>query len=148
MPQERLMALLTEHRQRAGPGVLVGVLGGRLSEGIDYPGRDLEAVVVVGTPYPKPTAHQRALLQYYDRRTGHGWDYAVTAPALRRLRQAIGRIRRSADDQGIVILLDERSAPLMRRAGYAVDLVPAEEAVRRLDAWHPDTFKEDPEMGR
>lgn len=134
MGQDQLMGLLTAHRQ-SEDGLLVGVMGGRLSEGIDYPGQDLEAMLLVGTPYPKPTAHQRALLQYYDRKTGHGWDYAVTAPAVRRLRQALGRIRRSPDDHGLVILLDERSGPLLGRAGYRVQTVGIDDAVDRLAAW-------------
>jgi DNA excision repair protein ERCC-2 len=149
MPQDELVSMIAGHRARAGPSLITGVLGGRLSEGIDYPGQDLEAVIIVGTPYPKPTAHQRALFQWAERSTGNGWEFTVTAPALRRLRQAIGRIRRGPADQGLVVLVDERSAPLLRRAGMTVDTVEPEAAVDMLASWAPDdTLKSDATLER
>ncbi len=92
-----------------GAGVLLGVTGGRIAEGIDFPGEELEAVVVVGLPYPKPTAKREALRQYLDRRTGHGWEYLVEAPAQRALLQSLGRMIRSENDRGIGIILDHRA---------------------------------------
>jgi DNA excision repair protein ERCC-2 len=90
--------------------VLLGVTGGRVAEGIDFPGEDLEAVVVVGIPYPKPTAKREALRQFWEARTGSGWAYAFEAPAQRAILQAIGRMIRSEHDRGIAILLDRRAA--------------------------------------
>ncbi|HID74302.1 MAG TPA: ATP-dependent DNA helicase, partial [Thermoplasmata archaeon] len=89
--------------------VLFGVMGGRAGEGMDFPGEQLEMVIIVGLPYPKPTARQRALQHYYDLRFGRGWEYTVHAPAARRVRQAIGRIVRSETDRGMALILDRRA---------------------------------------
>jgi len=89
--------------------VLIGVAGGRLSEGIDYPNQELEAVVLVGIPYPKPTAKREALRRFLDASTGKGWEYTVEAPATRAILQASGRMIRSEHDRGIAIILDRRA---------------------------------------
>jgi len=89
--------------------VLLGVAGGRLSEGIDYPDEELEAVVMVGIPYPRPTAKREALRRFLDEKTGHGWAYTVEAPARRQILQAVGRMIRSENDRGIAIILDKRA---------------------------------------
>jgi len=90
--------------------VLIGVAGGRLAEGIDYPNEELEAVVLVGIPYPRPTAKREALRRYLDLTTGKGWEYTVEAPATRMILQACGRMIRSEHDRGIAIILDRRAA--------------------------------------
>ncbi len=89
--------------------VLLGVAGGRLSEGIDYPDEELEAVVLVGIPYPRPTAKRLALREFLDKTTGRGFEYTIEAPAQRVIRQAVGRMIRSENDRGIAILLDRRA---------------------------------------
>ena len=94
--------------------ILIGVAGGRLSEGIDYPDEELEAVVLVGIPYPRPTAKREALRQYLDARTGRGWEYTVEAPAERAILQATGRMIRSEHDRGIAIILDRRAPSFAR----------------------------------
>ncbi len=90
--------------------ILLGVAGGRLSEGIDYPSQELEAVVLVGIPYPRPTAKREALRQFLDATTGKGWEYTVEAPAARAILQACGRMIRSEHDRGIAIVLDRRAS--------------------------------------
>ncbi|HYA54503.1 MAG TPA: helicase C-terminal domain-containing protein, partial [Thermoplasmata archaeon] len=89
--------------------VLLGVAGGRLSEGIDYPDEELEAVVLVGIPYPRPSAKREALRTYLDASTGKGWEYTVEAPAQRAILQACGRMIRSENDRGMAIILDRRA---------------------------------------
>ncbi len=89
--------------------VLLGVAGGRLAEGIDYPDEELEAVVLVGIPYPRPTAKREALRRFLDETTGRGWQYTVEAPAQRAILQACGRMIRSEHDRGIAIILDRRA---------------------------------------
>ena len=89
--------------------VLLGVAGGRLSEGIDYPDEELEAVVMVGIPYPRPTARREALRAYLNTTTGKGWEYTMEAPAQRAILQACGRMIRSENDRGIAIILDRRA---------------------------------------
>jgi DNA excision repair protein ERCC-2 len=103
-----LFDLVEDFKESKG-GILASVLGGRLSEGMDYPGRSLEQVIVVGIPYPKPNARQRALSAYYDIKFHKGWEYTVHAPASRRLLQAIGRMIRSESDRGVGYILDRRA---------------------------------------
>jgi len=94
--------------------VLLGVTGGRLAEGIDYPDEELEAVVIVGIPYPKPTAKNEALRRFLDASTGRGWEYTVEAPAARSIVQACGRLIRSEHDRGLAIILDRRAPTFAR----------------------------------
>ncbi|HZY91328.1 MAG TPA: ATP-dependent DNA helicase [Thermoplasmata archaeon] len=95
--------------------VLLGVTGGRIAEGIDFPDEELEAVVVVGIPFPRPTAKREALRAFWDRETGRGWEYAMEAPAQRAILQSIGRMIRSEHDRGIAVILDRR-APIFAAA--------------------------------
>ena len=121
-------------------GTLVSVVGGRISEGLDFPDQELEVVVVVGLPYAKPSARGEALIRFYDRRFGRGWEWAVKAPMLRKTLQAAGRLIRTPTDRGVVVLLDRRAA-LLRDAfpGLQVTADPAREVERffRLPAARP-----------
>jgi DNA excision repair protein ERCC-2 len=92
-----------------GGSVLLGVQGGRNSEGGDFPGLTMESVVVVGVPYAKPTPRMEALISYYDSRFNQrGRDYAYVLPAMTRAIQAAGRPVRRLDDRGVIVLLDQR----------------------------------------
>lgn len=106
---DELMAQVHAFKAARG-GTLVSVMGGRLSEGIDFPDAELEVVVIVGLPYPKPTAKGAALVRFYDRRFGRGWEWAVKVPMLRKLLQAAGRLIRTPTDRGVVVVLDRRAA--------------------------------------
>jgi DNA excision repair protein ERCC-2 len=97
------------HKQGRSGGVILGVSGGRIAEGLDFPGEELEAVVIVGIPYPRPTARREALRRFLDARTGRGWEYTMEIPARRAMQQAIGRMIRSEHDRGIAIILDHRA---------------------------------------
>ncbi|NYT12815.1 MAG: ATP-dependent DNA helicase [Methanomassiliicoccales archaeon] len=110
MSQADLMDTVMEFRNsREEGGVLFAVMGGRISEGLDFPDKDLEAALVVGIPYPKPSARQRSLLHYYELKFGRGWDYTVKAPATRKVLQAIGRLIRTENDIGVAVILDRRA---------------------------------------
>lgn len=85
-----------------------GVMGGRAAEGMDFPGASLEAMALVGVPFPRPSARQRALVRFNEIRFDKGWEYAVEAPTVRKILQTIGRVIRDADDEGIVFLMDNR----------------------------------------
>ncbi len=119
MKQSELEGRVNEFRRHGG--VLFSVFGGRVSEGIDFPGRELEIVVIAGIPYPKPTPRQKVLEKYYDFKFGNGWEFAFKMPAAIKIRQAIGRLIRSENDRGVAIILDRRAVHFadhiaMRRA--------------------------------
>ena len=106
--QRKLMEEIEKFKE--GGGVLLSVIGGRVSEGMDFPSKELEMVIIVGIPYPPPSARQQALQKYYDKKFGSGWKYAFEAPTTRKMLQAIGRMIREESDRGIAIILDERAA--------------------------------------
>jgi DNA excision repair protein ERCC-2 len=84
-------------------------MGGRFSEGEDYPGDELNSAVIVGVPYPKPTSKVEAQIKYYETVfPGRGRDYGYTLPAMRKASQSAGRPFRNLDDIGAVIFVDYR----------------------------------------
>ena len=105
--QEDIMEKIRKFKERGG--VFLSVMGGRLSEGMDFPSEELEIVIIVGIPYPPPSARQYALQQYYNKKFGNGWKYTMEAQAIRKIKQAIGRLIRGENDRGIAIILDERA---------------------------------------
>ena len=86
--------------------------GGRISAGLDFPDKSLELAVLIGIPYPKPTAKMRAMTRYYDAKFGDGRLYVSIIPASRKMRQAIGLHIRSETDRGVAVILDRRAASL------------------------------------
>ena len=108
MDQADLMDAVRGFKSSSGRGVMHAIAGGRVSEGLDFPGSEMEVALVAGIPYPKPTAKQRALQHFCDLRFGDGWSHAVHAPTSRKLQQAIGRLIRSETDRGVAVVLDKR----------------------------------------
>ena len=96
----------------AGDGkVLVTSLRGTLTEGVDYSGDRLVAAVVCGVPIVNTSSPRtQAVRRAYDDEFGDGFEYALTVPAVRKARQAVGRVIRSPEDVGVRVLLDERYA--------------------------------------
>jgi DNA excision repair protein ERCC-2 len=90
--------------------VLFGVVGANFSEGVDFPGKMLESIIIVGLPLGVPTLETRALIDYYEHKFGKGWDYGYIMPAMNRVLQAAGRTVRSKTDRGVIALMDERYA--------------------------------------
>jgi len=89
--------------------VLLGVCGGRNSEGEDYPGDFMNAVIIVGIPYHLQTPRVKAKINYYDRQFNRqGWNFAYLYPAMQRANQASGRPIRKETDKGVIIFMDER----------------------------------------
>jgi len=89
--------------------VLLCVASGSFGEGIDLPGV-LKCVVVIGIPLQKPDLEARALIDYYDKKFGKGWDYGYMFPAFNKSLQSAGRCIRSSTDRGVIIFLDQRYA--------------------------------------
>ncbi|MEA1992773.1 MAG: helicase C-terminal domain-containing protein [Euryarchaeota archaeon] len=96
------------HAKKNG-AVLLGVMGGRNAEGEDYPGDEMNAVVLVGVPYARPTAQVKAQIRYYKEVfPGKGKYYGYYLPAHRKLNQAAGRAHRLLNDKASIIFLDYR----------------------------------------
>ncbi|MFA6679953.1 MAG: ATP-dependent DNA helicase [Candidatus Methanomethylophilaceae archaeon] len=112
MSQTELMDTVNNFRASEG-SALFAVAGGRVSEGLDFPDKDLELAVLIGIPYPYPNVKQKALVRYCDIRFGNGWEHAVRSPTVRKMRQARGRLIRSETDRGVSVVLDRRIAGLI-----------------------------------
>ncbi|MCK4758068.1 MAG: hypothetical protein KAS67_06440, partial [Thermoplasmata archaeon] len=105
-------------------GLLLGVMGGSLSEGIDYRDNLLDSVMIVGIPFAPPSLEQTELIKYYDRKfgQGNGRAYGYTSPAINRVLQSLGRCIRSETDRAVVILLDKRFNYQMYRKYFPEDI--------------------------
>ena len=87
--------------------VFLGVQGGRTSEGVDFPGNQMNSVIVVGVPYAKPTPRVKAQIDYYEKCfPGFGREYGYVLPAMKKASQAAGRPIRTLDDRGAIVFLD------------------------------------------
>ena len=108
-------------------GMAFVVLGGSFAEGVEWPPGVLKGVIILGNGMPGPTTQQKRLQRYYDNAfstgntspqlpkpettPGHGntgFDHAFQFPGLNRVIQTAGRIQRTEQDAGLVLLLDQR----------------------------------------
>lgn len=88
--------------------VAFGVMGGIFGEGIDLKHEQLIGVILVGTGLPQVSNEREILKNYYDKHSENGFDYAFRYPGMNKVLQAAGRVIRTVDDKGIILLLDER----------------------------------------
>ncbi len=86
------------------------VLGGAFSEGIDLPGDKLIGAIVIGVGLPGISDENNIIRDYYENKNGSGYDYAYTYPGMNSVLQAAGRVIRTENDRGIVVLIDDRFA--------------------------------------
>ena len=101
--------MLEEFKSQSKEGaILLGVASGSFGEGVDLPGDLLKCVIVVGIPLQKPDLETSEIIAYYDKKFGHGWDYAYLYPAILTSLQNAGRCIRSEKDKGVIVFLDER----------------------------------------
>jgi DNA excision repair protein ERCC-2 len=91
--------------------VFLGVQGGRTSEGVDFPGNQMNSVIVVGVPYAEPTPRVKAQISYYETCFPKlGREYGYVLPAMKKASQAAGRPVRTLKDWGAIVFMDYRFA--------------------------------------
>ena len=105
--------------------LLLSVLNGSLSEGINFSDRLGRAVIVVGMPFPNPhSAEWKAKMEYIAKKMQHAQRDSGTIEAekagkaaaqdfyenatMRAVNQAIGRAIRHKDDYAAILLMDRR----------------------------------------
>jgi DNA excision repair protein ERCC-2 len=107
---EKIVAEFKACGERDG-AVFLGVQGGRTSEGVDFPGDQMNSVVIVGVPYAEPTPRVKAQIGYYETCFPNlGREYGYVLPAMKKASQAAGRPVRTLDDHGAIVFLDYRFA--------------------------------------
>lgn len=105
--KEREEALGLFYRERDRSFLAFMVLGGIFSEGIDLQGEALIGASVVSVGYPQ-VSYERDLIKEYFSRENCGFEYAYIYPGINRILQAAGRVIRSEEDEGMVLLMDLR----------------------------------------
>lgn len=99
----------------------LAVLGGSFSEGIDLQADRLIGTIVIGVGLPQLTYERDLIRAYYDDLGEPGFDYSYTNPGMNRVLQAVGRLIRSEDDYGVILLLDDRYLRKKYRALFKRD---------------------------
>lgn len=84
------------------------VMGGIFSEGIDLKNNRLIGAVIVGTGLPMVCNERELFRGYFDEHNGSGFDYAYLYSGMNKVLQSAGRVIRTREDRGAILLLDER----------------------------------------
>ena len=80
----------------------------RIGEGIDLVGDRLVGAVVVGVGLPQVCLERELIRDYFTARAADGFAYAYMFPGMNRVLQAAGRVIRTPEDRGAVLLIDQR----------------------------------------
>lgn len=118
MTEEEREIFLNEFEETEGTLIGFCVMGGIFSEGIDLRAERLIGSIIVGTGLPGIGNEKELLKAYFDREGMRGFDYAYRFPGMNKVLQAAGRVIRTMEDTGVVLLLDERFATLEYRMMY------------------------------
>lgn len=90
-------------------GLLLAVCGGKWSEGLDYRGELLRGAMVIGLPLAPFNQVRKMIIEYFRRRFGEEGEFiCYTLPAINRAQQALGRVLRTPEDRGVLILGEKR----------------------------------------
>ena len=84
------------------------VMGGIFSEGIDLSEDKLIGAAIIGTGLPQVCRERELLKEYFDKKEIRGFDYAYVYPGMNKVQQSAGRVIRTEEDRGIILLLDDR----------------------------------------
>jgi len=95
-------------KKKSGSRIAFAVMGGIFGEGIDLAGDRLNGVAIVGVGLPAISWQRELIRDYFHRKTGLGYEYAYIYPGINRVLQAAGRVIRSEEDIGIILLVDDR----------------------------------------
>ena len=91
-------------------GTLAGfaVMGGIFGEGIDLKGDRLTGAVIVGVGLPGISQERELIKEHFNQNQQSGYEYAYIFPGINRVLQAAGRVIRSEEDRGVILLIDDR----------------------------------------
>ena len=108
MTEEQRESFLNHFSDEENPTLNFCVLGGIFSEGIDLTGEQLIGVAVVGVGIPQIGLERDLIKGYFDENDKAGYHYAYTYPGMNKVLQAVGRLIRTEEDKGIILLIDDR----------------------------------------
>jgi len=104
--KEQFLEAFAEQPEKRTVGFCV--MGGIFGEGIDLKNDRLIGTVVVGTGLPMVCDERELFKFYFDEKNGRGFDYAYLYPGMNKVMQSAGRVIRTTEDIGTILLLDER----------------------------------------
>lgn len=84
------------------------VLGGVFSEGIDLKKNRLIGSIIVSVGLPQISKEQEELKKYFDEKNQQGFYYIYQLPGFNKIMQAAGRVIRTEEDRGVILLIDQR----------------------------------------
>jgi DNA excision repair protein ERCC-2 len=84
------------------------VLGGIFSEGVDLKGDRLNGVIVVGVGLPQLGPDRNIIKDHFNVLGKNGYDYSYIFPGMNKVLQAGGRLIRTEEDTGVIVLVDDR----------------------------------------
>lgn len=126
---------------RGEAGMLFAVTGGKWSEGLDYRGEMLSGAMVVGLPLAPFNRVRRMVIDHFVRKFGDEGEFiSYTLPAINRALQALGRVLRTPEDRGLLVLAEQRFLedpvrsglpPWMQQELAPVDLTTFKAAISR-----------------
>lgn len=126
-------------------GILIGfcVMGGIFSEGIDLKKDSLIGAMIVGTGIPQVCCERELLKNYFDEQGENGFDYAYRIPGMNKVLQSAGRVIRTAEDIGIIALLDERFQEYQYRRMFPrewkhYEIISVDEVAKRVEKFWND----------
>jgi DNA excision repair protein ERCC-2 len=94
---------------RGKSGILFAVCGGKWSEGLDYRGEMLKGAMVVGLPLAPFNRVRKMMIEYFRHKFGDEGEFlCYTLPAVNRSLQALGRVLRTPEDRGVLVLAEKR----------------------------------------
>jgi ATP-dependent DNA helicase DinG len=99
-------ALVQRFTRARGGAVLLGAR--TFWQGLDIPGSDLQAVVIEKLPFEVPTELRKRREQRIREGGGDPFDRFALGKMLLHLKQMSGRLIRSEDDRGIVVIVEGR----------------------------------------
>jgi DNA excision repair protein ERCC-2 len=127
---------------RGESGLLIGVCGGKWSEGLDYRGEMLSGAMVIGLPLAPYNRVRQMIILYFRNKFGDEGEFiSYTLPAINRALQALGRVIRTPDDRGVLVLGERRflesrvnrALPSWMREELAIS--EAEYLAEQLEEW-------------
>ncbi len=141
--EEREEFLQQFAEETEGTHIGLCVLGGIFGEGIDLKGERLIGAVIVGTGLPLVCEERELFRRYYDEQEESGRDgfsCAYLYPGMNKVQQAAGRVIRTTEDTGAILLLDDRFAgnqyaALFPKEWYPYETVTAANVSERLRAF-------------
>jgi len=118
--KEEFLRLFSDNESITG----FGVMGGMFSEGIDLTGDKLIGCIIIGVGLPKLCLERDIIRDYFNKKNSKGFEYSYVYPGMNKVLQAAGRVIRTENDRGIVMLIDDRFSTAAYKKLYPKEWKP------------------------